>query len=101
AHVPSRAHRRDPEERPVQDHLAHEGQRGAGAVEQVHQPRQGLRLDQAPGYVSEEGLMKHLLLLLCVAWLAAPAASHAQSSDAQKALADLAVDDADTREAAV
>jgi urea transport system permease protein len=45
--------------------------------------------------------MKRLFLLLVVAWLAAPAAGHAQSPDALKALADLAVDDADTREAAV
>src|SRR2546425_278958 len=47
--------------------------------------------------------MKHplLLLLLCVAWLAGPPAGHAQSPDALKALADLAVDDADKREAAV
>jgi len=42
-----------------------------------------------------------LLLLLCVAWLAAPAASHAQSPEALKALADLAIDDGDKREAAV
>ena len=41
------------------------------------------------------------LLLLFVAWLAAPAASHAQSPDALKALADLALDDGDKREAAV
>ncbi len=45
--------------------------------------------------------MKRLLLLLFVAWLAAPAASHAQSPEALKALADLAVDDGDKREAAV
>src|SRR6266513_165711 len=45
--------------------------------------------------------MKRLLLLLCVAWLAAPAASHAQSQEALKALADLVIDDADKREAAV
>ncbi len=45
--------------------------------------------------------MKRLLLLLLVAWLAAPAASHAQSPEALKALADLAVDDGDKREAAV
>jgi urea transport system permease protein len=38
---------------------------------------------------------------LFVAWLAAPAAGHAQSPDALKALADLAVDDADRREGAV
>jgi urea transport system permease protein len=36
-----------------------------------------------------------------VAWPAAPPASHAQSSEALKALADLAVDDTDRREAAV
>ena len=42
-----------------------------------------------------------LLLLLCVAWLAGPPAGHAQSPDTLKALADLAVDDADKREAAV
>jgi urea transport system permease protein len=42
-----------------------------------------------------------LLLLLFVAWLAGPPASHAQSSEALKALADLAVDDTDRREAAV
>ena len=73
------------------------------AVEQVHEPGQGLRLGQASGHVSEEGLMKAdgSLLLLFVAWLAAPAASHAQSPDALKALADLAIDDADKREAAV
>ena len=45
--------------------------------------------------------MKRLLLLLFVAWLAAPAASHAQSPETLKALADLAVDDGDKREAAV
>ena len=45
--------------------------------------------------------MKRLLVLLLSAWLAAPAASHAQSPDALVALADLAVDDADKREAAV
>jgi len=45
--------------------------------------------------------MKLSLLLLLVAWLAAPAASHAQSSEALKALADLVVDDGDKREAAV
>ena len=42
-----------------------------------------------------------LLLLLLVAWLAGPPASHAQSPEALKALADLAVDDGDRREAAV
>jgi urea transport system permease protein len=45
--------------------------------------------------------MKRLLLLLFVAWLAGPSASHAQSPEALKALADLAVDDGDKREAAV
>ena len=45
--------------------------------------------------------MKRLLLLLCVAWLAGPPASHAQSPDTLKALAELAVDDSDKREAAV
>ncbi len=46
--------------------------------------------------------MKRLLLLLwLVAWLAGPPASHAQSPEALKALADLAVDDGDKREAAV
>ena len=45
--------------------------------------------------------MKRLLLRLFVAWLAGPPASHAQSPDAVKALADLAVDNADKREAAV
>src|SRR5919108_4831271 len=45
--------------------------------------------------------MKRLLVVLFVAWLAAPAAGHAQSADALKALADLVIDDADTREAAV
>jgi urea transport system permease protein len=45
--------------------------------------------------------MKRLFLLLLVAWLAGPPASHAQSPDALKALADLAVDNADKREAAV
>jgi urea transport system permease protein len=45
--------------------------------------------------------MKRLLLLLRVAWHAAPPASHAQSPEALKALADLAVDDSDKREAAV
>src|SRR5690349_15217847 len=43
--------------------------------------------------------MKRLLVLLFVAWLAGPPASHAQSPDALKALADLAVED--RREAAV
>ena len=45
--------------------------------------------------------MKRLLLLLFVAWLAGPPASHAQSPETLKALADLAIDDADKREAAV
>ena len=45
--------------------------------------------------------MKQLFLLVFVAWLAAPAVSHAQSPEALKALADLALDDADKREAAV
>ena len=45
--------------------------------------------------------MKRLLVLLFVAWLAGPPASHAQSPDTLKALADLAVDNPDTREAAV
>jgi urea transport system permease protein len=45
--------------------------------------------------------MKRLLLLLFVAWLAGPPASHAQSPDALAALADLAVDDGDRRAAAV
>src|SRR5262249_30971736 len=101
AHVPARAHRRDPQERPVQDHLAHEEQRGAGAVEQVHEPGQGLRLDQAPRDVPEEGLMRLLFLLLLVAWLAAPAASHAQSPEALKGLARPLVDDGGKREAGV
>ena len=39
--------------------------------------------------------MKRLLVLLVVAWLAGPPASHAQSPEAVKALADLVVDDAD------
>jgi urea transport system permease protein len=42
-----------------------------------------------------------LFLLLCVAWLAGPPASHAQSPDALKALGDLALEDGDKREAAV
>jgi urea transport system permease protein len=45
--------------------------------------------------------MTRLLLLLLMAWLAGPPASHAQSPDTLKALADLAVDDSDKREAAV
>jgi urea transport system permease protein len=45
--------------------------------------------------------MRRLLLLVFVAWLAAPAAGHAQSPEALAALADLAVDDGDRREAAV
>jgi len=45
--------------------------------------------------------MRLLFLLLLVAWLAAPAASHAQSPETLKALADLVVDDGDKREAAV
>src|SRR5262245_22906304 len=45
--------------------------------------------------------MKQLLVLLVVAWLAGPPASHAQSPEAVKALADLVVDDGDKREAAV
>ncbi len=45
--------------------------------------------------------MKRLLLLLLVAWLAGPPASHAQSPEALKALTGLAVDDGDKREAAV
>jgi urea transport system permease protein len=42
-----------------------------------------------------------LLLLLLVAWLAGPPASHAQSPDAGKALGGLVIDDADKREAAI
>src|SRR5262245_9828989 len=45
--------------------------------------------------------MRLSLLLLFVAWLAAPAAGHAQSPDALQALTDLALDDGDKREAAV
>jgi urea transport system permease protein len=45
--------------------------------------------------------MKRLLVLVLVTWGAAPAASHAQSPGALQALADLAVDDAGKREAAV
>ena len=45
--------------------------------------------------------MKRLLVLLVVAWLAGPPASHAQFPEAVKALADLVVDDADKREAAI
>ena len=45
--------------------------------------------------------MKRLLVVLFVAWLAGPPASHAQSPDALKALAELAIDNADKREAAV
>jgi urea transport system permease protein len=45
--------------------------------------------------------MKRLLLLLFVAWLAGPSAGHAQSPETLKALADLAIDDGDKREAAV
>jgi urea transport system permease protein len=45
--------------------------------------------------------MKRLLVLLFVAWLAGPPASHAQSPEALKALADLVVDNPDKREAAV
>src|SRR5204862_506705 len=74
-HVPAGAHRRDPRGRAVQDHLAHQGPRGAGAVVEVHEPGQGLRLGQASGYLSEEGLMKRLLLLLLVAWPRGPLAS--------------------------
>jgi urea transport system permease protein len=43
--------------------------------------------------------MKRALVILLVAWLAGPTASHAQSPDALRALADLAVED--KREAAV
>jgi urea transport system permease protein len=42
-----------------------------------------------------------LLLLLLVAWLAGPPASHAQSPEALTALANLMVDNGDKREAAV
>ena len=45
--------------------------------------------------------MKLSLLLLFVAWLAAPAAGHAQSPEALKALTELSIDDPDRREAAV
>ena len=38
-----------------------------------------------------------LLLLLFVAWLAGPSASHAQSPEALQALADLVIDSADKR----
>jgi urea transport system permease protein len=45
--------------------------------------------------------MSRLLLLVLVAWLAGPPASHAQSPDAGKALGGLVIDDADKREAAI
>ena len=46
---------------------------------QVHEPGQGLRLGQAPGYVSEEGLSEvDCSCSLVVAWLAGPPAGHAQ-----------------------
>ncbi|HEV8143320.1 MAG TPA: urea ABC transporter permease subunit UrtB [Methylomirabilota bacterium] len=45
--------------------------------------------------------MRRLFPLLLVAWLAAPAAGHAQSPESLAALGELAVDDADKREAAV
>jgi urea transport system permease protein len=45
--------------------------------------------------------MRRLFPLLFVAWLAAPAAGHAQSPESLAALGELAVDDADKREAAV
>jgi urea transport system permease protein len=45
--------------------------------------------------------MRRLVLLLFLAWLAAPAASHAQSPEALAAQAGLAADDGDEREAAV
>ncbi|HEU5197801.1 MAG TPA: urea ABC transporter permease subunit UrtB [Methylomirabilota bacterium] len=45
--------------------------------------------------------MRRLLALVFVAWLAGPPASHAQSPESLKALADLVPDNADAREAAV
>ncbi|HEY3066492.1 MAG TPA: urea ABC transporter permease subunit UrtB [Methylomirabilota bacterium] len=46
--------------------------------------------------------MRRLLVVIVLAWLAAPAASHALSTgEVERALADLAGDDADRREAAV
>ena len=45
--------------------------------------------------------MKRCFVFVFVAWLAGPSASHAQSPEALGALADLAIDDADKREAAV
>src|SRR5689334_23133824 len=46
-------------------------------------------------------MTRRLLLLLLVAWLAGPPASHAQSPDITQALTALATDNADAREAAV
>src|SRR5207253_3653037 len=106
SHLSAGAHRRDPEGRSVQDHLAHQGSGRARAVEQVHEPGQGLRLGQAPGHVSEEGVIFRLTVLLSlVAWLAAGTAGHAAAAEPPaaiaRALADLTDDDADKREAAV
>ena len=59
---------------------------------EVHEPGQGLRLGQAPGYVPEEGLMTRLLAVVA-SWRGSPLrpASHAQSPPtSRKALADLA-----------
>src|SRR5215469_11263292 len=107
AHLPAGPHRRDPQGRSVQDRLPHQGPGRAGAVEQVHEPGQGLRLDQSPGHVSEEGVISRLTVLLSlVAWLAALTASHAAAAPATSPEVDAALntltgDDADKREAAV
>src|SRR5439155_2552737 len=78
---------------------------GAGAVEQVHEPGQGLRLGQVSGHVPEEGVIRLTVLLTLVVWLAVGAAGHAAgaapSPEVAGALADLRTDDADKREAAV
>ena len=54
-HLQAGADRRDPEGRAVQGRLPLQGPREGRAVEPVHEPRQGLRLGQAPRDVPEEG----------------------------------------------
>ena len=56
AHLQAGAHRRDPEGRPVQGGVALQGPGEGRAVEPVHEPGQGMRLDEPSGHVPEEGV---------------------------------------------
>ena len=78
------------------------GLREGRALERVHEPGQGLRLGEAPGHVPEEGVMLRLLAALLLAWLALGAGrASGGPAEIERALADLAGEDGDRREAAV